>query len=258
MRMNLCIGIPSGYKQMYTETAIWLAQCTAELAARAKHISDEFGLELCSTQSPRIALMRNLLVEMARERGATHLLMVDPDMLPDRFLREKNGKPLNRYRPFVWEAIKFAATHPQSVLAAPYHGQQPSGSVCHVFARNEAGELRRLPKPEAERLRGWQRVDAVGTGLMLLDMKLFDVLEPPYFFDEYKDAKQTTLLHSQDVAFCLKCGKAGVPTYVNFDCWAGHYQEKIVVPEFEEPQLPKIDPRVPVVTVKGNGDLGWK
>lgn len=207
----------------------------------------------------RIGMMRNMCVMHAQECGADVLLFIDPDTVPDCYLRKDR-----RARPFWHEAWTFLKANPGSIVAAPYCGTPPESPV-HVFSRNEQGNVKRLSRERAQGLDGWYAVDAVGTGLMLMDMAVFEKLDQPYFRDVYTDQSGVKLRYSQDVDFCLRCRAAEIPIYANFSCWAGHWQlAPVGKPGWQEPVTPEepikvaTNPSVPVLEVAGEGDKAWQ
>lgn len=172
----------------------------------------------------RIPASRNQLVADAIDAGATHLLMLDPDVALDHYVgREPWAVP---WFSTFWS---FAMANHGSVLAAPYCGRGLADPPVQVFdGGTTETERRRVPWNDARQRRGWQRVTGVGTGLMLIDMRIFERLKPPYFIDHYADETCTRLDYTPDLWFCQLCCAAGIPIYVNWDCWVGHWQNQIV------------------------------
>jgi len=229
---KLHISIPTGWNLMSPHTTLWFGKLMYEIGRTAPTLQPS----MYSVNNSRILMCRNMAVQDARQSGATHLLFVDPDMCPDYYVEwDEKGNPAGDAKPFFREAWAFAQAHPGGVYAAPYCGVPPKEHI-HVFAEDQNGVLARLPHDQAKDLRGWMQVAAVGTGLMLIDMAVFDALDQktpngeiqPHFMDVYTDSTYTKLRWSQDVTFCKRCTDAGVPVYVNFDCWCRHQQFKWV------------------------------
>ena len=204
-------------------------------------------------------MCRNICVQHARSVEATHILFLDPDMVPDAYIQDDP-----QAKPFWHVAWPFMKANPGCVLAAPYCGRRPHEPV-HCFARNKENNLVRITRDQAALLEGWYAVDAVGTGMMLIDMAVFDRFEHPIFRDVFQDKTCTKLRQSQDVDFCLRCHAAKVPVYVNFSCWADHWQNspvrrpgwKAETPP-DEPVSLAVNPSVPVLQVVGQGDKSWQ
>lgn len=212
MDLRLWIARPSGWQLEATGTGTWLADLCYYLGQTQPFKEVAFG----TTMMSRIAMARNIEVRDAKKWGATHLLFLDPDMIPDAYCgRDPNAVPW-------WPTyFSFLQAHPGSVLGTPACGAPPDERV-QVWGKTPAGETTRIPRDAAATARGWQRVAMVGSALLLIDMTVFDKLPQPYFSDVYTDETQTELAYSQDCYFCRQCEKHGVNVFVNFDCWADH------------------------------------
>jgi len=77
---------------------------------------------------------------------------------------------------------------------------------------------------------GLKKVDAIGTGCMLIDLNVFKAIEWPWFEYEYKEinGKQDRL--SEDMVFCRKCKEANIPIYADTDIVCGHFLSARVEP----------------------------
>jgi hypothetical protein len=262
---RLLLARPAGFSTECPELGNWLLEFGGRVKC-GKYPNIE-GLQNYGSYNARIAMCRNKTVEDARKHGVTHILWVDPDMAVDCYVkRDRNDNPVGRARPFfdeAWNFILDAKRPTPAVLGVPYCGCYPFRPV-QVFAFNERGALARIPHKESYNLRGWTQVGAVGTGLMLTPMTVFDRMDYPYFHDQYQDVTESSLRQSQDVFFCLKCKQAGIPIYVNWDCPAGHRQSSVVdmagweqAPPRNEPIALGADPTIPVLSVQGPGDTCW-
>lgn len=257
---RLLIAQPVGYKTQCAELGTWLSQLTFHLGARSK----DFDIRYLCVFNPRIGMCRNRCVTHARKVGATHILFVDPDMSPDWYFHQDRNSGA---RPFWAEAFPFVTKHAQNgqyvVAAAPYCGPPPHEPV-HVFVSNKkSGKPVRLRRESAAVLKGWWQVRSVGTGLMLMDARVFDHLPPPYFTDIYTDVYEQDLQITQDIRFCMSCEEAGIPVCVNFDCWARHWQlspvEKpsIILPGANDPPQESSIPTVSILQEDSHSDPAW-
>jgi hypothetical protein len=182
--------------------------------------------------------VRNWAVERAKELKVDFLLMVDSDMKPDL--------PRAGMVPFWDCAFEFAITHNgPSILAAPYCGKAPFHN-CFAFCwRNRMNpdkpmpyfSLEQINREEAFQLAGIQEVAAMPTGLILIDMRAFDYLEPPHFQYEWKDKTESERVSTEDVFFTRNASLAGIPVYATWSSWAGHWKEELVPP----PQIMTVD-----------------
>ncbi len=224
---HLHIGLPVGFDFLKPSVAHWLFF----LGYRIGRVHPEIThVTLSEAGNWRVDTCRNVCVADARRAQATQLLFLDPDMALDYYAFR--GDPGAK---FWWpEAWEFIREQPEPCVAAvPYCGGR-NQELVHVFRPGlpeEGRETVRLLPDEAARLTGWQRVGAVGTGCMLIDMRVFDILDrwekAPFFKDQYdedSDWRHTAITQSQDLYFCQRCRRAEIPIWVNFSCWSAHHQ----------------------------------
>lgn len=181
-----------------------------------------------------ITMTRNKAVQDARAAGADFLLMMDSDNAPDC---EPDGKP---FWDTSWEFVKNHYEKGPCVVFAPYGGPPPT-EVPYVFkwAANEndvqdSFQLKMLEREEAALYMGIHEMAAGPTGLILYDMRCFDLYDPPYFNYEYTDKYCTEKASTEDVFNLRNISLAGLnhlgynPVFCNFDAWAGHAKNKMV------------------------------
>ena len=138
-----------------------------------------------------ITATRNRAVIAAREVGADVLVMVDSDMWPDKRI----GKDPEA-KPFFDTSFDFLYKHYDRgpvVIGAPYCGPPPE-EMAYVFTwrthesdhPNIDFQLKPYSREEASRMVGIQHCAALPTGLIMFDMRAFELTEPK--------RKQETLL----------------------------------------------------------------
>jgi hypothetical protein len=131
-----------------------------------------------------IPMTRNASVLRARELGADVLVMVDSDMWPDMGLY--HGEP--GAKPFWDEAFNYLYRHYEKgpvVIGAPYCGPPPH-EVVYVFKwqNRETGhpnldfQIDKYTRDEAQFMSGIQECAALPTGLIMYDMRIFNLTEP--------------------------------------------------------------------------------
>ncbi len=218
----LCVRFPYGGCER-TEVTDWLAKSVS-------WARDEDRLAIFATHKINdtpITMTRNLAVKFARENGFDLLLMVDNDMTPDC----EPDAPA-----FLPAAFDFWLKHAgPCCIGAPYGGPPPNETP-YVFrwrnGQNDTPEpearISMYTREEAADLSGTRPCAALPTGLILIDMKAFDLLTPPYFYYEFTDIQCTQKASTEDVAFSRDCCFAGVPQYCAWDSWAGHNKNKCV------------------------------
>lgn len=130
-----------------------------------------------------ITMVRNSFVLDARRIKADVLVMVDSDQNPNLHRHEPD------FRPFVPSSFDFLYQHYDRgpvVIGAPYAGPPGAGENMYVFRFDNHGErgdetafrLDQYSRHEASMMRGIQPAGALPTGLIMFDMRIFEVCEP--------------------------------------------------------------------------------
>lgn len=208
----------------------WLIQ-TACLIERDPRISDSF---FCKIDDTPITMCRNIAIQQALDVGADLLVMVDNDMRPDLGLHPKS--PIKGAVPFWESSFDFWWNHDgPCIVGAPYCGPPPHNNVFVFLWRARQNEpqqpefmLRQYEREEAALLSGIRPVAALPTGLILIDMEVFQRMQPPWFYYEFPDARTQRKLSTEDVTFTRDAQLHGVPNYCNWSAWAGHYKRYLV------------------------------
>lgn len=186
-----------------------------------------------------ITMTRNKSVEVAKAHEADLLVMVDSDQHPDLYVGQD---PLAK--PFWNSSFDFLMSRWQkqlTVIGAPYCGPPPHENV-YVFKwgthesdnPNVDMRIEQYTREEATTLAGIHPVAALPTGLIMFDMRVFDIIEPAYFYYEYTDQYEQEKASTEDVTCTRDISLIGAeklgysPVFANFDAWAGHYKPKCV------------------------------
>lgn len=211
-------------------TTNWLIDTVAKLKSDPR-IGDIHHREYDDTP---ITLSRNKCMKEATELKVDFLLMIDSDMWPDiGFTNDYHIPGAKRFFPTAFE---FAINHAgPCVVAAPYCGPPPFENV-YIFqpGRKQTNNpnfdfsIDQFTREQAAQRGGFEQVMALPTGLMLLDMRCVHSLRHPYFAYEWTDETQSEKGSTEDVYFSRNLALAGVPQYVAWDCWAGHWKRKCV------------------------------
>lgn len=202
------------------------------------------GIRVWNLSDTPITMTRNRAVLMAREYGVDVLVMVDSDMKPDM----DAGTP--GFKPFFQSSFDFLVSHYQKgpcVIGAPYCGPPPVENV-YVFRWNNLQsdnanpdfQLEMYDRHTAVKMAGIQECAALPTGLIMYDMRAFEMTEPksdadkPWFYYEWKDHFAAEKASTEDVTQTRDLSLAGTqklgynPVYCNWDSWAGHWKPKCV------------------------------
>ena len=222
----------------------WMVPLVAE-ASRDPRIEN---IRIWNLADTPITMTRNRAVLQAREYGVDVLVMIDSDMKPDC---EPGGKP------FFPSSFTFLYDHYDKgpcVIGAPYCGPPPMECV-YVFEwrnmqsdnANPDFQLKMYERSQAVKMSGIQECAALPTGLIMYDMRAFELTEPkteadkPWFYYEWSSKHQAEKASTEDVTQTRDLSLVGTqklgynPLFCNWDAWAGHWKPKCVgKPQFIE------------------------
>lgn len=148
--------------------------------------------------------VRNKIGELMLEYPKfTHVLMLDVDHIHDTHILQRLLKWILLY-PDIWivGGLNFRRS-------APY---DPCGFI-------EGADGNFYPPQEWEQ--GLLQVDAVGTGSLLLDKRVFLELEPPWFFNDYSRVWEG-IWPGEDMGFSRKCREHGLNMFMDTTCTSPH------------------------------------
>lgn len=225
-----------GYASEIPDIGDWLVETILEMKSDPR-IGEVIPWRKADTP---ISMVRNESVLVAKANGADLLLMIDSDNVPDYELKrgDKTAKP------FWKTAFDFLYNHYDkgpAVIAAPYCGPPPHENV-YVFQitnresehANPDFEVAQYSRHEAADRTGIEQVAALPTGLILFDVRAFDILPPPWFYYEWTNKFESNKASTEDVTatrdmmFHVHDALGYLPLYVAWDCWAGHVKPKVV------------------------------
>lgn len=192
-----------------------------------------------------ITMTRNAAVAMARDEHFDVLLMIDSDQSPDMDVGHHAGEV-----PFWDAAFGFLYEHYDRgpvAIGSPYTGPPPNENV-YVFrwrnpASNDPSEIHSLEqytREEAFEMTGIQECAALPTGLIMFDVRLFELTEPEqdgddsWFYYEYRDKYQSAKCSTEDVTATRDLAMIGQeilgynPIHCAWSSWAGHWKPKCV------------------------------
>lgn len=221
----------------------WMVPLVSE-ASRDPRIEN---IRIWNLADTPITMTRNRAVLQAREYGIDVLVMIDSDMKPD----------MDGDKKFFPSSFDFLYDHYDKgpcVIGAPYCGPPPMECV-YVFEWRDAQtghpnpdfQLKMYERSQAVKMAGIQNCAALPTGLIMYDMRAFELTEPkdendkPWFYYEFPDKYQAEKASTEDVTQTRDLSLVGTqklgynPIYCNWDAWAGHWKPKCVgKPQFIE------------------------
>jgi hypothetical protein len=185
LRLSLFVGFPSyggngGIASEHPAIREWWADLRLKIAADPRI---ERVVTKTYNDTP-ITMIRNRMVVDARDAGCHLLMMVDSDQDPQVHKDEADHVPF-------WDAaFPEIYNHYQKgplVIGAPYCGTPGCGENVYVFFWESHGtrgidetpvSLEQYPRTIAAQMRGVQECGALPTGLILYDMRAFELIEP--------------------------------------------------------------------------------
>ncbi len=215
---------------------------TVMLMDKDQRISEVFEFDIADTP---ITMSRNLAVLQARSVGADVLIMVDSDQKPDMHYGVLGSK---KFFSSSFDFIYNNYDKGPHVVGAPYCGPPPEELV-YVFRWTRKSSLPMLHqdaqfdkygRDEAALLSGIQPCGGLPTGLIMYDMRIFDVTEPAdlkpgetpkgWFYYEWLDKYAAQKASTEDGTATRDMSMVGYaklkynPVHCNWDAWAGHWK----------------------------------
>ena len=166
---------------------------------------------LVATRGYTIAENRNYCVVQAQRNGSDYLLFVDDDMT------------------FPPDTLERLLAHKKGVVGVnSYSRCLPLSST--VGLQDEKGEYmppHKYPSWKLKIPKELFKCYFVGMGVGLIDMKVFELIEKPYFeFETYKKGEFRGMVKDgEDGTFCLKVRKAGMDIWCDPTIEIGHLGE---------------------------------
>lgn len=177
-----------------------------------------------------VTMTRNAALAFAEEKGYDFVLMIDNDVSPDYLVGQDETA-----KPFWKTSFDFALASPHPcIVAAPYVG--PPLVEENVYSFRFTNRISENPNPdfqiagvsrhEAAVATGFERMVALATGLILIDIRAIRKMPHPRFYYEYTDARQTHKASTEDITFTRDAHYLGVPLWINWDSWCAHNKVK--------------------------------
>lgn len=187
------IAIPSRTGQIFFELSLRLSQWSKQTAIKATVVYHPF-------LSP-IDHARNVIVNDFLHTDYTHLMMIDDDIVP----------PV--------DALERLLFHNKAIVAAacPLIGPDKDGKLVTTM---NAYNLNTNEEYIIVKSTGLQKVDAVGTGCIMIERKVLEEMKVPPFTTEYNG--EGIKYRGEDLNFCYQAKLIGIETYVDFKLECKH------------------------------------
>ena len=161
---------------------------------------------------------RNSIVEEALRTGCDYLFMLDDDHIIDI---DDSMLPSPRYM-FLKTLLSHMEEDPTKGIVGALYYQKDYKNCLPVIMQKERSGVGYFCITHAEITGRLQKVDVAGGGAMLVNMKIFDKIESPWFGPEFE--------FGTDVQICRKSVDAGFSVWVDTSIEIGHTRtEKEVI-----------------------------
>lgn len=150
-----------------------------------------------------IAHNRNQIAKNFLETDSTHLIMIDSDVVP----------PVN-----IFDLVGLN----KDIIAAPCP-QWHENDIYWVVMDEVEGGFKAIPP---ERRNGLQKVDAVGTGCIVIKREVLEQVKAPFMRYWNEDGLAEIGL---DFYFCKKARELGFDVWAHFDFPCRHYTEQNLI-----------------------------
>lgn len=205
---RLLIGIPT-MGSIHTLLVGRIAQWSRQYPA----VTFYFSYIVAPVDRARNQIVRKFLDLRAAlgNEGPTHLLMIDSDTIPPP------------------DAIERLFSHGKEIvsgltpIASFNAGKRMWETYDNCFSNVERDEKGEAKTHIVGRHTGLQEIYRCGAACILIDGKVFDRLEPPYF--QFITNEEDTLhVKSEDIYFCDAAHEAGFRIYADSDVVCEHYK----------------------------------
>ncbi len=264
LKLDVFVGFPSyggngGISSEVPDIREWWAETIIEMRADPR-----VGRIITKTIADTpITHVRNRFVHLAEKQGCHLLLMIDSDQSPNKH----KGEP--GFKPFWTEAFDFIYKNYSKgphVVGAPYCGPPGGTENVYVFKWENEGirgdetqfRLDAYSRSEAAIMSGIQECAALPTGMILYDMRAFDLIRPSgkskrqvlqefqegkidiqqaefdlhegYFYYEWTDsfahtkASTEDVTNTRDISMCGQVKLGYNPVHCAWDSWIGHWK----------------------------------
>ncbi len=210
MKQKILIGIPA-YSTVSAETLEDYMRFAYHLGRRYQEYDFFLGIKSKSEQFRA----RNVIVESALSIGCDWLLMLDDDHVIG--ITDSPGTPESGCSSY--DFLKKLIAHDVDIVGPLYY-QRGGNARPVVMDNDETGEPHFIS--DLELGNGLEERAVQGGGCMLIKMRIFDKIKPPWFEPEFQ--------MGTDVQICRKAREAGFKVYNDSSIEIGHVMnERIVI-----------------------------
>lgn len=190
IRVAICIPTSGMVSAWFAHSLAGLVM-SAQASATARRDCPALYLTVLMLESSVVHMNRENLAKEARNWKATHLMFLDDDMIFDpRVL----AILLGRRQAFV------GCNYPRRGWPITFTAVKRGGNGFIITDKDATG---------------MEEAEYIGFGVSLIEMHVFDKVQPPWFLPEY--VPHLEAYTTEDNPFCRKVREAGFPVYVDHD-----------------------------------------
>lgn len=180
--------------------------------AKAAHGFESIDF-MWATTFPRVDALRDSVADLAQVEGFTHILFLDADMV---WPTDTLTRMLAHHDKGIVGGL-YVMRHPPYAPVALRDGTTPEGSTAVQYAHASEALTEKDLIP----------CDVLGMGCTLVPVDVFAKIGPRPWF-EYANDDQGWPTVTEDVPFCQKAAKAGVPILLDPTISCGHITTNVV------------------------------
>jgi len=195
---RILVGVPLERSMSFTERTFYNFWAIAQQ-----------GVPIIQMPYGRVDVTRNKLAISLLQSNFTHLLMLDID----------HQHP----RDIVQRLARWIITKPEiKVVGGLNFRRSEPFDPCCGFWGNDGRYY-----PPAEWGEGLIKVDLLGTGSILIDREVFEIIPPPWFYFDYSKVWADDWI-SEDVKFSMLCNEHNIDLYVDTTTTSPHITTGLV------------------------------
>ena len=168
------------------------------------------GVTIMEHPYGRIDIVRNHMAMTLLDSEYTHLLMLDSDHIHPPDIVQRLAR---------WVMLRDDV---QIVGGLNFRRSAPH-EPCAFFLDENNG---------VSTIGNWSdgiiKVDALGTGSMLIAREVFETMKPPWFFNIYDENYWSDVFPGEDIGFALECKKHGINQWVDTTTTSPHVTDGII------------------------------
>lgn len=221
-KYRIGLGFPSGDGRCSTAVAGWIANAMMERFRDPELVDLIEEVKVFFVQRFPTNTTRNVITQTAQQNNIDILFCCDDDSAPNHdFFKRAFQFLIKQEVPSLIGCPYLSSDHNCQVFR--FSTKQGSDPLCPMW------EIVRIPREEAIFKQGIERIGSIGSHTFAIDMRCFDAISKPYFQYAFDQAELNTL-ETEEMRAWRKMVEKGIPLYVDWECWSGHFKSMCLQP----------------------------